>query len=599
MELKINPGHTKHPHKDAHMELLHREISARDIPLRWLTTLLMLVFPATTLFINRGDSYTLGLLSLVGVWVWVRDGARPWLDRHSGMLVLAFALFYAVAVLSYLLGLQTEDGFHYLGRFLRFLLVVPVYLAFRRYPPTTKTAFVGLALGGLVSGVLAMLEFLRAHAPIRVAATTDLSIIFGDLATTVVLCTVAGFGLMAASRRAWSVPLLMLCLAGGIAATLLSGTRGAWLPLLLLPLALMTPLGKFLKHRYVFAIVLVLVAVFSSFYFVAGSGTQERVNLAGKDLRNYFIGLNAFKSQTGDRAGYPRCDSNADFLRVWLRGSYLSAYLKQDTAVVSDPQLNGIQGCMAGYAVHLHNDSDKLVAEAVFHRVPADQKKVQNTQLLVRGQGTASFMNTKQSSASFDTQTYERISLTTPSAFDTAINISVSPGGSVWLVPQDGYFGEYSLSIANTSVGQRLEMWRSAWHLFLTHPVLGTGTGAFEAKNNQLIKHGLIATFVGDYDHPHNDYLNALSSSGIIGLTALLAILILPGWFFMRAVHSDDRVTHALGLAGTLTVAGFAIYALTDTVFLHSMMITWYVIYMALFYALIRVRAEKQNNGAA
>ncbi|MGH8378026.1 MAG: hypothetical protein ACRER7_03645, partial [Gammaproteobacteria bacterium] len=155
-----------------------------DFPLRWLTTFLMLVFPAATLFINRGDSYTLGLLALIGLWVWLRDGARPWLDRHGGALWLAFALFFAVAVLSYVFGLQTEDGFHFLGRDLRFLFIAPVYLAFRRYPPTAKTAFIGLALGGLMSGALAMLQFMRAHGPIRITATTDLSIIFGDLATT-------------------------------------------------------------------------------------------------------------------------------------------------------------------------------------------------------------------------------------------------------------------------------------------------------------------------------------------------------------------------------------------------------------------------------
>jgi len=45
-----------------------------------------------------------------------------------------------------------------------------------------------------------------------------------------------------------------------------------------------------------------------------------------------------------------------------------------------------------------------------------------------------------------------------------------------------------------------------------------------------------------------------------------------------------------------LTVVGFTIYALTDTIFLHSIMITWYVIYMALFYSLLDTRAASQTN---
>ncbi|MGA9853564.1 MAG: O-antigen ligase family protein [Gammaproteobacteria bacterium] len=569
-----------------------------DIPLRWLTTFLMLVFPAATLFVNRGDSYTLGLLSLIGVWVWIRDGARPWLDRHSGTLWFVCTLFFAVAVLSYIFGLQTEDGFHFLGRYLRFLFIAPAYLAFRRYPPTAKTAFTGLALGALVSGVLAMLLFMHAHTPIRVQATTELSIIFGDLATTMVLCTVAGFGLMAASRRVWSVPLLILCLAGGVAATLLSGTRGAWIPLLLLPLALMTPLSGFLKRRYIFAIVLVLVAVFSSFYFMARSGTQIRLTDVRNSVRNYFVALHHMNTPIGGFDGRSICKNDEEFLKAWVQ-SGRSVWGSPEVEVVADPHLGHIAGCTADYAVRLHNHSADQVTQYIFPRLPDPSASEQHTKLLVRGEGKVIFLEGKEVGR-ISTSTYQYIALSDykvpGQTVMVYITVFVSPDKTVWLVPLDSYFGEYSLSIANTSLGGRFEMWRSAWHLFLDHPLLGVGTGAFQENTLQLVHARVIAPFAGIYDHPHNDYLNALSSCGIIGFTALLALLLLPAWFFIRAVHSAERVTHALGLAGALTVAGFAIYALTDTVFLHSMMITWYVIYLALFYALIQTQAKKENG---
>ena len=299
-------------------------ISARsDRFLRVIVTLLMLAFPAVVLFVNHGDSYTLGLLMLIGIWVWMRDGARIWLDRDSGLLCLAFALFFTVVLLSYAAGYQTEDGFHYLGRYFRFLLILPAYLAFRRYPPTAKTVFIGLALGALTAGVLASLEFLYAHGPVRVAAQTDLSIIFGDLTTTMVLCMVAGFGLMAASRRHWSVPLLILCLAGGVAATLLSGTRGAWLPLFLLIPALATPAAGFLKRRYLFAILMVIIAIFSSSYFIARTDTRIRLMQVGTEVRNYFVALGTLEVLTGSAAYESRCINNEAFLKAWLATGWL------------------------------------------------------------------------------------------------------------------------------------------------------------------------------------------------------------------------------------------------------------------------------------
>ncbi len=563
--------------------------------LRFIVTLLVLAFPAATLYVNRGDSYTLGLLMLIGIWVWVRDGARIWLNRDSGTLCLVFALLFAVAVLSYVTGYQTTDGFHFLGRYLRFLLILPVYLAFRRYPPTAKTVFVGLALGALTAGVLASLEFLQAHGPVRVAAQTDLSIIFGDLTTTMVLCVVAGFGLMAASRRHWSVSLLILCLVAGVAATLLSGTRGAWIPMLLLPLVLMTPLGGFLKRRYIVAIVLVLVSVFSSLYFMSDSGTQERITAITSNLRNYFIGLKTAKRQAYGPAMHAHCDHEATFLNVWMSKGHLSANLNRNATVVSDPHMSRMRGCIANHAVRLRNDSNS-VAVAVFDRIPSQMGRSQSTELLVRGKGKVYFTGAEQRGVRFDTSDYLRVKLGARSVPGRAIGFEIPPDADVWLVPLDGYFGEYSMTLANTSVGQRFELWRAAWHLFREYPWLGVGTGAFQIDMQQLIHAGVIAPFVGIYDHPHDDYLDALSSRGLLGFGTLLAILLIPVWRFLRATCSLERATHALGLAGVLTVVGFTIYALTDTIFLHSIMITWYVIYMALFYSLLDMRAVLQTN---
>jgi O-antigen ligase len=565
-----------------------------DWLLRLFVTLLVLAYPAATLFINHGDSYTLGLLAIVGVWVWIRDGARIWLNRDSGMLCLVFALLFAAIVLSYLTGYQTVAGFHYLGRYLRFLFIVPVYLAFRRYPPTVKTLFIGLALGALVAGVLASLEFMQAHGPIRVDAQTDLSIIFGDLTTTMVLCMVAGFGLMADSRRRWSVPLLGLCLAGGVLATLLSGTRGAWLSLFLLIPALAAPAAGFLKRRYIFMILIVIVAVFSSSYLVTRTDTQGRINLAFSNTMDYFIGLHAAESKYGLKT---RCNNQENFLNAWLN-YYNNSNNRpsSDTAVVEDPLIKKVDLCSADYAVRLYNSNHKKWVGYTFPRVSQPNGKLQSTRMYVRGKGIFILSKAKDAHLQFDTLSYTQLSLQDPDWPGEILKVYVLPGETAWLVPIENYFGEYSLSIGNTSVGARFEMWRAAWQMFLSNPLLGVGTGAYQAKTNELIQKGKIAPFVSSYDHPHDDYLDALSSRGVVGLIMLMAILLIPIRRFLLATRNPERTTHAIGLAGVLTVAGFAIYALTDTIFIHSMMITWYVVYMALFYALLDTPTTAQQT---
>lgn len=567
--------------------------SRGDIPLRWLTSILLLIFPTATLFLNRGDSYVLGILTLVGVWVWLRDGARRWLDRPAALLWIAFVLFFAIALLSYLLGTQTDAGFRFLGRYLRFLLIVPVYLALRRYPPTAQTAFIGLALGALLAGVIGGLHIYRLDAMIRIEATTGVPIIFGDLVTTMTLCVVAGLGLLAASHRKWIAPLLALCAAGGTAATLLSGTRGAWIPLLLLPPTLMTQFRGFLKTRYVFATVLILVAVFAVFYVVPGSGTQERITDAGRSFRNYFVALPYIDTHHEGSHGDPLCRGNPDFLRAWLDSgrTWLGGL---DAAVVADPNVNHAFGCRTDYVVRLHNPSSEQVAQRFFLRIPNQSTAGQHTVMLMRGAGTMYFRSGRgKPTTHINTREYRLYSLVDHKTQGSHVNLSVAPGRTIWLLPFDSFPGEYSLSIADTSVGHRLELWRSAWIIFLQHPVFGAGFGSFQEKVDDLIQQGRVARFVQDYDHPHNDYLNALSSSGIVGLVILLGILVVPAWHYSRSMRCGSRALRAISMAGLFTVMGFAIYALTDTIFLHSMMITWYVVYMALFYALLDAQARK------
>lgn len=567
--------------------------SRLDRGLRWFTSILVLIFPTATLFVNRGDSYVLGLLTLIGIWVWFRDGARRWLDRPAALLWIAFALFFAIALLSYLLGTQTDTGFRFLGRYLRFLLIVPVYLALRRYPPTAKTVFIGLALGALLAGAIGGLHFMHADSAIRVEATTGLSIIFGDLATTMTLCAVAAFALLGVSRRKWAMSLLVLCVVGGIAATLLSGTRGAWIPLWVLPLLLVTWFGGSWKVRYIIVIFLVLVAVFSSFYLVARSTTRIRIADAGENLRNYFVALQYVDAPGNGISKRPVCVNAPNFLRAWLNaGHTVSGTL--DAVVMADPGLGHVAGCRTDYAVRLHNPSSKQVAQRILIRVPDREARGPHTAMQMRGQGTMTFAGGEaKPGASINTQEYQRYSIANRTAPGNLVNVFIAPGRTIWLVPLDSYPGEYSLSIADNAVGQRLEMWRGAWEMFVHHPLLGVGSGAYQDKLAQLIQGGEIFPFVDGYDHPHSDYFNALAGAGIVGFLALFAILVVPLVRFWRTLRSKDAISHAVGLAGALTVLGFAIYALTDTIFLHSMMITWYVVYMALFYALLDVQANK------
>lgn len=78
----------------------------------------------------------------------------------------------------------------------------------------------------------------------------------------------------------------------------------------------------------------------------------------------------------------------------------------------------------------------------------------------------------------------------------------------------------------NTSVGLRLTYWSNAWRIFIENPVLGVGAGDYPTEYNKM-----NAKYSPEWQlawNPHNQYLLALTSAGLLGGIALLLTLGYP-----------------------------------------------------------------------
>ncbi len=568
--------------------------------LRYAVIALVLAFPAVCLLVNRGDSIGLGLLALLGLWVGFREGFARILRREDGQVALAFFAFFAVAVLSYEFGQATYDGFRFLGRDLRFLLIVPVLVLFRRYPPPAKTVFIGLAIGGLLTGVHALVGFLHAPATYRAQAETDLPIMFGDLTASIVLMLAAAYGLVVSARKLWLTAGFLLCLLSGLTAVILSGTRGAWVALLLLLPLLFGLLGRVTHKRYLALIVVSLLVLFAGTFVVSRTDVRSRLSQVAEQVALYRTALRTLPSAWKDNAGdLPFCNDQRHFLGAWLSFNRKGGPGEIAADVVRDPALIEAKlpdiKCPDGYALHITNNG-KEYRWIGFPRTVLEAASPQHTQLIVRGNGIVFLDGRGAQPININTRHYRIDTLHGPPGSGQLVMAELASGQSLWLIPVDGYYGEYRYTLMSTSVGLRFEMWRAAWKLFLEHPVLGIGTGAFYAQTQHLAHLGEVAPHTAQYDHPHSDYFDALASRGVLGLLALFALLGVPAIYFVRALKSPEDTSHAVGLAGLLLVCGFAICGLTDTVFIHSMNISWYVIYIALFMALLKPGSAKAEE---
>ncbi|MBI2911626.1 MAG: O-antigen ligase family protein [Chloroflexi bacterium] len=126
----------------------------------------------------------------------------------------------------------------------------------------------------------------------------------------------------------------------------------------------------------------------------------------------------------------------------------------------------------------------------------------------------------------------------------------------------------------NWSVVERMAVWQAAWSMFEERPLTGVGAGNFA----RLYPDYALRNWKDPQAHAHNFYLNLLSETGLLGLTAflvfclaLLAFACHTVLLARRRTGADDHYGVALGLAAAL--AAITIHNLFDHLFVHSMTI--------------------------
>ncbi len=146
--------------------------------------------------------------------------------------------------------------------------------------------------------------------------------------------------------------------------------------------------------------------------------------------------------------------------------------------------------------------------------------------------------------------------------------------------------------LAQTSVGDRLEMWRSALVIIGENPWLGIGPGNMPAGINELMAEGRAR--VGTrHGHVHNAYLEMLGTLGISGFSALLLILFYPFYVFLRNRPRDRRIA---GL-GIMLMSGFMVFSLTEVPFIHDNFSSIFLTFLSVFFAWI-IHAKYESRTA-
>lgn len=136
-----------------------------------------------------------------------------------------------------------------------------------------------------------------------------------------------------------------------------------------------------------------------------------------------------------------------------------------------------------------------------------------------------------------------------------------------------------SIRIDN-STKARLEMWASALDRFKQSPFIGNGLDGFYSAGNVEFKNQKN-TIHKHYNHSHNDVLELLVISGLLGLLAYAAIFFCLARSYIHNLKSKQNQPFVF--AGLLLLVEFFLFGLTENFMLNKMTVTYFSILNGLF----------------
>ena len=141
-------------------------------------------------------------------------------------------------------------------------------------------------------------------------------------------------------------------------------------------------------------------------------------------------------------------------------------------------------------------------------------------------------------------------------------------------------------SDSNGSVDLRLSMWSGGLTAFKQQPIIGYGYHNTGLAASRHVSGPYAKEFIKGQKMLHNDYVNSLVGFGIFGLLALMALLFLPLTLFFKQLKADKEC--ARSAIGVLFIVALLVFAITDSIYSHSVMRSFFVFFLGVLLPVAR-----------
>ena len=111
------------------------------------------------------------------------------------------------------------------------------------------------------------------------------------------------------------------------------------------------------------------------------------------------------------------------------------------------------------------------------------------------------------------------------------------------------------------STGIRLYLWNNSIEYFQANPLDGIGIAQIEVENCKLYQEGRLPQC---FQHQHSIYFQELAGNGVVGVLNLILSLLLPLFYFLKNIKTNNAINKNLAITGSIFVTYYMLSGLTE-----------------------------------
>ncbi len=154
----------------------------------------------------------------------------------------------------------------------------------------------------------------------------------------------------------------------------------------------------------------------------------------------------------------------------------------------------------------------------------------------------------------------------------------------------------------DTSIGLRLQFYKSSLKGFQEKPILGWGKLGTNIIHKKHASEGYVSSAVASrhYPHAHNIFFEFLTRYGILGVLSLLSIFCAPIWLYYKNIQQmpNNHLSQIFGIMGISFVLTIIGCGLTDVLMIHRIGNMFYFTVVILLVGLQQMTSNERINYA-